>query len=98
MCMYKGFVSEDSDRASILDFVDHIVHAHSLVGADHVGIGTDFDGDGEVIGCRDASHIIRLTVELLRRGFNDGDIRKMWGENVLRVLRAVEPQFAPNLK
>ncbi len=98
MCMYKGFVSKDSDRASLLDFVDHIVHAHNLVGADHVGIGTDFDGDGEVIGCRDASHIIRLTIELVRRGFSDSDIRKMWGENVLRVLRAVEPQLVSNLK
>lgn len=96
MCMYKGFVSKDSDRASILDFIDHLVHAHSLVGADHVGIGTDFDGDGEVIGCRDASHVIRLTVELLRRGFCDKDIRKMWGENVLRVLRAVDPRFKLN--
>ncbi|MDO4770873.1 membrane dipeptidase [Porphyromonas sp.] len=96
ICMYKGFVLKDSDKASLLDFVDHISHACSLVGVEHVGIGTDFDGDGEVIGCRDASHVIRLTVELLRRGFSDTDIRKMWGENVLRVLRSVEDRFRAN--
>ncbi len=90
MCMYKGFVNKESEQASILDFVDHICHAYKLVGADHIGIGTDFDGDGEVIGCRNASHILRITIELLRRGFSDGEIGKMWGENVLRVLENVE--------
>lgn len=98
MCMYKGFVSKDSEQASILHFVDHILHACELVGVDHVGIGTDFDGDGEVIGCRDASQVIRLTIELMRRGLSDADLRKIWGENIVRVLRSVEPRLRHFLK
>lgn len=85
VCLYAGFIHEDSRRASILDAVEHIEHIVRLVGVHHVGIGSDFDGDGEVIGCRTSEDLIRLTIELLRRGYTEEDLRLLWGENFLRV-------------
>lgn len=85
-CMYRGFVKENGDEATITDFVRHILHLRALVGADHVGIGTDFDGDGEVIGCRHTGHFIRITIELLRAGLREDEVKKILGENFLRVL------------
>lgn len=76
--------------ATVADVVDHIDHMVKVMGIDHVGIGTDFDGGGGVDGCRDASQMYRITMELLRRGYSEGDIRKIWGENFLRVFREVE--------
>lgn len=85
-CMYKGFVREQADQATILDFIDHILHIRSLVGANHVGIGTDFDGDGEVIGCRHTGQFIRITIELLRSGVPEDEVKMILGENFLRIL------------
>lgn len=76
--------------ATVADVVDHIDHMVKVMGIDHVGIGTDFDGGGGVDGCRDASQMYRITMELLRRGYSERDIRKIWGENFLRVFREVE--------
>lgn len=76
--------------ATVSDFVDHIEHAVSRVGVDHVGIGTDFDGGGELTGWADASETLNLTVELLRRGYTEEQIRKIWGGNLLRVWREVQ--------
>ncbi|MDO4789443.1 MAG: membrane dipeptidase [Porphyromonas sp.] len=90
VCMYKGFVYEPSEEASLLHVIDHIEHIRDLVGIDHVGIGSDFDGDGEVIGCRDASAMKRLTVEMLRRGFSTEELMKVWGHNFLRVMKDVQ--------
>lgn len=86
LCMYSGFVKEQADEATVMDFVDHIEHAINIAGIDHVGIGTDFDGDGEVIGCRDTTALIRITIELLRRGYQKSQIQQIWGGNLLRVL------------
>ena len=83
--MYKGFLVESGD-ATLGDFMRHLEHAISVAGIDHVGIGTDFDGDGAVQGCSDASQLINITRELLRRGYCDADITKLWGENWLRVM------------
>lgn len=58
-----------------------------MIGIDHVGIGTDFDGGGGIIGCDDVSEMPRITEELLRRGYSEEDIRKIWGGNVMRVLK-----------
>lgn len=90
MCMYQGFVHNPADQASLLHFVDHICHAVDIVGVDHVGIGTDFDGDGGVIGCADASNIIRITVELMRRGFCQESLQKIWGLNFLRAMETAQ--------
>ena len=75
--------------ATVADFVDHIDHAVRRVGVDYVGIGTDFDGGGELTGWADASETLNVTVELLRRGYTEGEIRKIWGGNLLRVWKEV---------
>ena len=87
--LYHGFL-RTSDEATIRDAVAHLEHAISIMGIDHVGIGTDFDGDGGVPGCADASEVINFTMQLLRRRYSDEDIRKIWGGNWLRVWREVE--------
>ncbi|MBM3294890.1 MAG: membrane dipeptidase [Candidatus Aminicenantes bacterium] len=77
------------ERATVSDIADHIDHIVKLVGLDHVGIGTDFDGGGGVDGCSDVSEMFRVTVELLRRGYVEAQVRKIWGENTMRVLGKV---------
>jgi membrane dipeptidase len=77
-------------RANVSDFVDHIDHAVQLIGIDHVGISSDFDGGGGIDGWEDASETFNVTLELVRRGYSEEDIRKLWGGNVLRVWREVE--------
>jgi membrane dipeptidase len=76
-------------KATVADVVDHIDHVVTLVGIDHIGIGTDFDGGGGVSGCDDVTEMPNITRELLRRGYSEKDIRKIWGENFLRVFRQV---------
>ena len=76
-------------RATVQDFVDHIDHVKKVVGVDYVGIGTDFDGGGGVVGCDDVSGMIHVTEELVRRGYTDREIEKIWGGNFLRVFQRV---------
>lgn len=83
--MYEGFLRRDG-KATILDAVEHINHAVSVMGIEHVGIGTDFDGDGGVPGFADASEVINLTRHLLRQGYTHSQLRMLWGENFLRVM------------
>ena len=71
------------------DFVNHIDHAVKVAGIDHVGIGTDFDGGGGVKGFNDHSEALNVTVELVRRGYTEEQIRKIWGGNLMRVWREV---------
>lgn len=75
---------------TVADFVDHIDHAVQLIGIDHVGISSDFDGGGGVQGWNNASETFNVTVELVRRGYSEEEIRKLWGGNLLRVWREVE--------
>ena len=89
VCLYDGFLRKEGG-ATIDDAVRHIVHMVNVAGIDHVGIGTDFDGDGGVIGCADASEIINLTRKLRVAGFSEQDIEKLWGGNFLRVMRIVQ--------
>ncbi len=72
------------------DYIKHIDHVVNLIGIDHVGFGSDFDGGGGIAGIEDISQLPNLTVELLRRGYSSRDIEKFWGGNLLRVLRDVE--------
>lgn len=83
--IYNGFLVKDG-QATIKDVVRHINHAVEVMGIDHVGIGTDFDGDGGVSGVASASELPNLTKELLREGYSTADLRKLWGENFLRVM------------
>jgi len=78
------------ERATIKDIIDHIDHVVDLVGVDYVGIGTDFDGGGGVDGCDDVSDMPLITEELVRRGYSDEDIQKIWGGNLMSVFREVE--------
>jgi membrane dipeptidase len=70
---------------TVVDFVNHIDHAVKVAGIDHVGISSDFDGGGGIVGWKDASETFNVTLELVRRGYSEGDIRKLWGGNLLRV-------------
>jgi membrane dipeptidase len=76
--------------ADVQDFMDHIDHAVDLIGIDHVGISSDFDGGGGIVGWNDASESQNVTVELVRRGYTEKEIAKLWGGNLLRVWREVE--------
>lgn len=75
---------------TVADFVDHIDHMVDLIGINHVGISSDFDGGGGITGWSDASETQNVTLELVKRGYSEEDIAKLWGENLLRVLDEVE--------
>ncbi len=70
--------------------VDHIDHIVKIAGIDHVGIGTDFDGGGGIEGCNNVSEMGNITVELYKRGYSEEEMEKIWGKNLLRVMREVE--------
>lgn len=76
--------------ATVSDAVDHIDHMVKIAGIDHVGIGTDFDGGGGLADCRDASELTNITVELVRRGYSEEQIRKIWGGNLMQVMIKVQ--------
>ena len=90
ICMYKEFVNNEPEKASLSDIIRHIRYVVDLVGVDYVGIGSDFDGDGEVVGCRAANELIQITMRLLDADFDDESIGKIWGGNLLRVMQAVQ--------
>ena len=81
--------AENTD-VTLAQFADHIDHAVKLAGIDHVGLSGDFDGGGGVEGWDDAGETLNVTRELLRRGYSEKDLAKMWSGNVLRVMRAAE--------
>ncbi|MEE2709237.1 MAG: dipeptidase [Gemmatimonadota bacterium] len=83
-------INEQWPSANLQDFADHIDHAVNLIGIEHVGISSDFDGGGGIDGWNDASETFNVTLELARRGYSEEDIKKLWGENLLRVWREVE--------
>ena len=90
---YIGRMEALDDRypaATVSDFVDHIDYAVGLIGIDHVGISSDFDGGGGISGWNHAGETLNVTVELIRRGYSESEIAKLWGGNLLRVLREVE--------
>lgn len=76
--------------ADVGDFIDHVDHAVDLIGIDHVGLSSDFDGGGGIVDWLDASETFNITLELVRRGYSQDDIKKLWGGNLLRVWREVE--------
>lgn len=90
LCLYKGFINEEAEKASVSDAIRHINHMVDLIGVEHVGIGSDFDGDGELIGCRASNELINITMHLLKEGYSETDISRIWGGNFLRVMRQVQ--------
>lgn len=83
-------INEQWPPASVQDFVDHVDHAVSVAGLDHVGLSSDFDGGGGIVGWQDASETFNVTLELVRRGYTEAQIAQLWSGNVLRVWREVE--------
>ena len=77
-------------RANVKDFVDHIDYIVKKIGLDHVGISSDFDGGGGVDGWNNASETFNVTLELVRRGYSEEQIGKLWSGNLLRVMADVE--------
>ncbi|WP_242128319.1 dipeptidase [Sphingobium sp. Sx8-8] len=80
----------DTDRPTFDDFMAHMLHALKVVGPDHVGIGLDWDGGGGVVGLEDVVDLPKITAALLKAGYSETDIQKIWSGNVLRVLAAAE--------
>ncbi len=87
---YYSTRNEFRDWATVQDAVDHIDHVIQIAGIDYVGIGTDFDGGGGIKDVMDVSQMKNLTIEMLRRGYTKSQLEKVWGGNVMRVLREVE--------
>ena len=83
-------IDERWPAADVATFVDHIDYAVDLIGLDHVGISSDFDGGGGVVGWNHAGETFNVTLELVRRGYTEAEIAQLWGGNLLRVLREVE--------
>ena len=87
--IYHGFLKKDGE-ATILDVMAHLDHAIDVMGIDHVGLGTDFDGDGGVRGLADSSELINFTRQLLARRYSEEDIQKIWGGNFMQVMAQVQ--------
>ena len=87
--IYPGFLKEGGE-ADIRDAIEHLEHAIQIMGIDHVGVGTDFDGDGGVPGLNNSSEIINFTIQLLRHRYSEEDIRKIWGGNWLRLMKEIQ--------
>ena len=83
-----------SPPATVKHVVDHIDHIVAVAGIDHVGIGCDFDGGGGIEGIFDASEVMNITIELVRRGYTEAQIEKIWGGNLMRVFREVQATAA----
>jgi membrane dipeptidase len=86
-----------ASRANVKDFVNHIDYAVKLIGIDHVGISSDFDGGGGIDGWNSAAEAFNVTLELVRRGYTEEQIGKLWSGNLLRVWGDVE-KVAQQLK
>lgn len=87
--LFGGFLRKGGN-ASIMDAIAHLEHAIRVMSIEHVGLGTDFDGDGTVRGMADASEMINFTRHLLARKYSERDIEKIWGGNWLRVMAQVQ--------
>ncbi len=95
VCLYSGFLVKDR-KATLMDAVDHIEHIIRVGGIECVGIGSDFDGGGGIEGCNGANELINITVELLRRGYTQDNLKAIWGDNLRRVVETVQ-NFKGNL-
>ncbi|MEM6735036.1 MAG: dipeptidase [Bacteroidota bacterium] len=92
--MRKSFQELDKKfpvpSATLKHVVDHIDHIVKVAGIDHVGIGCDFDGGGGIEGVFDASEVMNITIELVKRGYTEEQIKKIWGGNLIRVFKEVQ--------
>ena len=88
--LYPGFLRSDAERASVMDALAHLQHMIDVMGIEHVGIGTDFDGDGGVPGCAHAGELLNFTRLLLKQHYSEEDLRLIWGGNFLRIMQQVQ--------
>ena len=90
LCLLDEYINKEGDKACLMDAIRHIDHIVEVAGIDHVGIGSDFDGGGGIIGCQGDNDLIQITVKLIERGYSAEDIAKIWGGNLMRVMREVQ--------
>jgi len=86
---YQKSKPNSKNKVDVSDFVDHIDYLVGLIGINHVGISSDFDGGGGIDGWEDASETFNVTLELVKRGYSEVEIEKIWSGNLLRVLDEV---------
>lgn len=86
VCIFASYMGPDPSKTDIDDVVAHIDHCVKVAGIDHVGVGSDFDGGGGVLGLEGSNNMIRITEKLLEKGYSEQDIAKIWGGNFFRVL------------
>jgi len=86
VCIFASYMTADPSKTDIDDVVEHIDHCVKVAGIDHVGVGSDFDGGGGVLGLKGSNDMIRITEKLMEKGYSDSDIAKIWGGNFFRVL------------
>lgn len=90
VCLLDAYINPIKEKASVTDAVEHIDHIVKVAGIDHVGVGSDFDGGGGLIGCQGDNDLIQLTVKLIEKGYSEEDLAKLWGGNLMRVLSRVQ--------
>jgi microsomal dipeptidase-like Zn-dependent dipeptidase len=83
-------IMEEEPRSTLKNYCDHIDYAVKKIGIDHVGISSDFNDGGGIEGWMDVSDIRNVTAELIKRGYSDNDIRKLWGVNFLRIWKKTQ--------
>ena len=88
--LQKIYEKYPAPPATVTHVVDHIDHIIKIAGIDHVGIGCDFDGGGGIQGVFDASEVMNITIEMVKRGYSESDIEKIWGGNLIRVFEEVQ--------
>lgn len=94
VCLLDRYIRGDYKNASLTDAIEHIDHMVKVAGIDHVGIGSDFDGGGGIIGCQGDNDFIQITVKLIEKGYSEEDIAKIWGGNLMRVLDKAQASAA----
>jgi len=87
---HEAMMNGSLPKVSWERIIDHIDHAVKIAGADHVGLGSDFDGATMPLGLEDASKLPKITDALLKKGYSEQDVEKILGGNILRVMEAVE--------
>ena len=88
--LYHGFLRNNGKEADIRDVMEHLEHAIKIMRIEHVGLGSDFDGDGGIKGLANSSDMLTFTLELMRRRYNNHDIARIWGGNWMRVMSAIQ--------
>lgn len=90
LCLLDAYIHKDPKAASVCDAAEHLDHMIKVAGIDHVGIGTDFDGGGGLQGCKGDNDLINLTIKMIEKGYKEEDLKKIWGGNLLRVMKQVQ--------